>query len=461
MIILNDKEKLRKLFKVCFKHEGKPLIPYNYQLKIAEPIILRKSNRIIVSATTRAGKTFIIALSAIIYAEKYANKRVVLIAPTLKQAKIMMGYIAEHLTDSVFIRNGLDENNERSIEGLKKELSRERITFKNGSSIKIISAEGTGARIMGEGGDLIIIDQTELINDDVYKSKILRMLGDNPDSVLVEITNPTDKNHTFKSWTNSKYLKIHIPYTECVKEGRLSQEYIEEMKESLTPIQFTTLYKAEFPEETEDALFRWKWVEDAINRDLKNKIKNPVKINGLDVAELGVDFTVLTKGVLDDEYYDIKEIKHWSKKDTMQTVGKVIPEINKKEEIRVDATGVGKGVYDRLKEIGYNAAEVKVGRSPIDEKQSYMFLNQKSEHYWRLRKLFEEGKISIPDHDTLKDELLSMKYEVTSAGKIKIIDPGRKNAEGKSIGKAKSPDFADSLMLTTARLNNKICFGFA
>jgi hypothetical protein len=45
--------------------------------------------------------------------------------------------------------------------------------------------------------------------------------------------------------------------------------------------------------------------------------------------------------------------------------------------------------------------------------------------------------IAIPDHAELKSQLNKLCYKFTSAGKIQIIDPA-----------GKSPDYADSLMLT-------------
>jgi len=80
------------------------------------------------------------------------------------------------------------------------------------------------------------------------------------------------------------------------------------------------------------------------------------------------------------------------------------------------------------------AEGIKVGESPATE--SFRFLNKKAEMYWNMRTLFEEGRISIPKHRTLISQLAKMKYELTSSGKIRIIDP-----------EDKSPDFADSLCL--------------
>ena len=54
-----------------------------------------------------------------------------------------------------------------------------------------------------------------------------------------------------------------------------------------------------------------------------------------------------------------------------------------------------------------------------------------------MRELFEKDLISIPSNPKLISQLSQMRYEFTTLSKIKIKDP-----EGKS------PDYADSLMLT-------------
>jgi len=73
--------------------------------------------------------------------------------------------------------------------------------------------------------------------------------------------------------------------------------------------------------------------------------------------------------------------------------------------------------------------------SPTSEEDQH--LNEKSQRFWKLRSIFEQDLIGIPNNPHLISQLSQMRYEFTSAGKIRIVDP-----EGKS------PDFADSLMLT-------------
>ena len=158
---------------------------------------------------------------------------------------------------------------------------------------------------------------------------------------------------------------------------------------------------------------------------------------------MGVDLSVLTKVSIIGDDFRVDSINSWGKTDTMKTTGKIVTLIDKKDIINVDSTGVGKGVYDRLEELEYNAVEIKGGRSPSNKRTKDRFMNLKAENYWNLRDLFEKGNISIPKHKTLIDQLNKMKYEITSSGKIKIIDPDDK-----------SPDFSDSLCLACINSDN-------
>lgn len=183
-----------------------------------------------------------------------------------------------------------------------------------------------------------------------------------------------------------------------------------------------------------------------------------MRIFGIDVAEQGKDLTVITIVDVQENKYKTLHIKDWGKTDTMPTVGKIMKLIDeyRPDKIRIDAIGVGKGVFDRLKELqeegkiksGIMIEGIKVGMSAKLEPER--FLNVKAQMYWSMRTAFEEGRIKIPKHSTLLTQLNNMRYELTSAKKIRIVDPGTKTKDGKSTGSAKSPDFCDSLALVFA-----------
>jgi hypothetical protein len=417
------------------------------QVEIVRAIAYEEYRRLSVSAYTRYGKTRCVALGVCLYILFNINKKIAIIAPQKEQTDVLREYIADCIIRCDMLRDIVELEKTRDVFSMKKEASKERQTFKNGCEYRVFSAYGEAYRLMGFGANLIVKDEAALIEREA-SSKIGRMLGDDPEnSMLVEITNPWDRDTiAYEHHTNPAWKTIQIGYVQGIEEGRITQDFIEEQRHELSPIEFTVLYESEYPEESEDALFKWIWIQKARSARFEDKVIKTYL--GCDIAEAGVDFTVVTcVAETENKNYIVKEIKHWHKADTMETVGEIdnIQRIHKPDKIKVDAIGVGKGVGDRLRKLGLNTELVKVGESATREPQR--FSNQKAQFYWRLRTLFEEGRISIIGNNNLMRELSLMKYELTSTGKIKIVDP-----------RDKSPDYADSLMLACAESDSGLLF---
>lgn len=208
-----------------------------------------------------------------------------------------------------------------------------------------------------------------------------------------------------------------------------------------------------FPQGSADTLIPLSWILSAVERwkERTEQIKQGIEINlgpeppiwGDDVARFGTDRTVRTKrhGVY------VYPQRVTQQENLMQTTGRVVADLREddKSTAHVDVIGLGAGVVDRGKEVmGGQADRVKginVAEAAVDEER---FANKRAEGYWRLREAFETQQIMIPDDDELIGELMSIKYKVVNSnGKIKIEE---KEEAKKRLGK--SPDLADSLMLT-------------
>ena len=406
--------------------------PTPVEQEIIRIIAYREHPRVVISAYTRYGKSISVAAGVALQILLNRDRKINIIAPTHDKTSIIRNYLSQFMSTCPLF-NELIPSNLTKIERLREELNKRRMTFNNGYELLTLSAQGTGMRLMGFGGD-VILDESCEIPFEVYQSKIHRMLADYRDSMLVELGNPWNRlNQFWMHWNNLKFKKIHIPYEIGLQEGRITRDFIDEQKELLTPLQFQILYEAEFPEDAEDTLIRSKWITEALERE---PLREGELNYGLDVAEQGNDLTVLTKWLVKDNRYSLVDVWWWGKTDTMPTVGKVRRYLGEDREavIYVDATGVGKGVYDRLRELGFNAREVKVARSPRRDKDR--MLNLKSEMYWSLRCALEEGRVSLIDKGSVRLQLNEMRYEHTSGGKIRIIDP-----------ETKSSDFSDSCAL--------------
>jgi hypothetical protein len=266
-------------------------------------------------------------------------------------------------------------------------------------------------------------------------------------------------------WVDTSWFKIHIGWRDALPEGRTTQAFIDEQQSILTDREFKVLYEADFPSTAEDALIEWEWIDDA-TRLIHPPATIKETVIGVDVAEQGNDLTVVTVVEKDKTLntYKVLSIQSWGKTDLMPTVAKLLPIVDtfKPTLIRVDATGVGSGVYSRLAELhGENRILCRIdahkgGVASTSHTFKERFINVKAESYWHLRKLFEDHKITIPNHRELLNQLSKMKWELTSSEKIRIRDPGTKEGD---VAEEKSPDYADSLNIACYGGGTALVFG--
>jgi hypothetical protein len=111
-------------------------------------------------------------------------------------------------------------------------------------------------------------------------------------------------------------------------------------------------------------------------------------------------------------------------------------------EICVDTIGLGSGVADRLREMGYNVRDVNVSESSAMNPNA----NKLRDELWMSVKDWLETKtVKLPKDDTLRHELVAPRYTFTSSGKIVVESKDSLRKRG-----MRSPDLADSLCLTFA-----------
>jgi hypothetical protein len=422
------------------------------QLNIIGSVLDSTVKRLIISCMTRYGKTRVVAIALLLYILDNSNKKILIIAPTIDQTNIIRNYMAELIAANPTLSNLVDHTAHTGPEHLKSEMSKKRITFKNGCELITLTAHGEenskdpGKQLMGFGGDIVVLDEACLILDEVYTSRISRMLGDSPDSKLITIVNPWKiTNFAFKQWQSPLFKRIHIGWQQALQENRVTESYLNEQREILSPYEWTVLYESDFSPEGEDTLIRYDWIQRATKKQIEFGADTR-SIWGLDVAEQGTDLTILTQATTDGLRYAVKNQQWIHEHDTMPTANKVAQLVPKRDTLNIDSIGVGAGVHSRLTELGHNTVSVRVSMAPTQEADRY--LNKKSQRWWKLRTIFEQDLISIPNNPILISQLSQMRYQFTSAGKIQIVDPD-----------GKSPDYADSLMLTILDPGPKGAFG--
>ena len=109
----------------------------------------------------------------------------------------------------------------------------------------------------------------------------------------------------------------------------------------------------------------------------------------------------------------------------------------KPRTIKVDAVGLGEGVWRDLEREGYPVVPMVGGASARDESRN--FRNQRAEIYWGFRERLQEGKADLPDYPELIQELGTIRYSQSASGQTVQIES--KKEIKKRLGH--SPDLAD------------------
>ncbi|GIW67888.1 MAG: hypothetical protein KatS3mg096_756 [Candidatus Parcubacteria bacterium] len=177
-------------------------------------------------------------------------------------------------------------------------------------------------------------------------------------------------------------------------------------------------------------------LENALINDEPNLWTIKPKIMGVDVGAGGDRSVIVLRNDLGAKILFAERLK-----DTMNLVG-IIGKLLVQYEpnvIAVDITGVGRGVADRLSEIGFSAIirEVNFGAKPLKQD----FRNKKAELYWNLKDWLKQGGKLVKNE--LWNQLLEIRYKILSDKAI-MIEP-KENLLKKGFG---SPDVVDALALT-------------
>ena len=194
-----------------------------------------------------------------------------------------------------------------------------------------------------------------------------------------------------------------------------------------------------FPDQLDDSLLGRDAVEQAVTRwesEPRLPDADPLCM-GVDVARFGYDKTALCvrRG------WRVEGLRTFERADTMRTTGEVLTWAREvgSPSVYVDEGGVGGGVVDRLREVGMPVRGVQFGGKAL---HAARFLNLRAEIFWELRRLFNDGLIAIPRDEELISQLLALRYDVTSAGQVKLESKADLRKRG-----MRSLDKADALAL--------------
>lgn len=308
---------------------------------------------------------------------------------------------------------------------------------------------------------LIIVDEASGVADPIMEAILGTLSGE--DNKLLMCGNPNRLEGVFYDSHNAdvdKYATHHVSSYDSTRTNKDNIDMLLRKYGRDSDVARVRIY-GDFPKGALDSFISMETVDYAMKTEFDKNYFSDVKILnlGVDVARFGDDSTVLSPKI-GDYWFDVEK---YSKQDTMVTVGRIIQCCKKymkkysnikKCIVKVDDTGVGGGVTDRLKEV-IREEHLPIKVIPINNGESAdddYYFNLGAELWGSLKVVLEDnmsnvlqGKpplIHLPRNDELIKQLSNRKYKITSKGKIQL--ESKEDMKKRGLG---SPDIADAVVL--------------
>lgn len=212
---------------------------------------------------------------------------------------------------------------------------------------------------------------------------------------------------------------------------------------------------AKFPEQSPNAVFHLQWIEDAKREptdEMLERMQGGRLQIGVDVAGPGDDETavVVRCGGI------VLARKAWPDADPRGVVVKFIGDWVRDprfsgHDVMVDIVGIGYNFGLHLADQGFNVYGFNAGHRPIDTEQ---FENAKAEAYFTTRDWYRSGQVRTMaealDEET-EAQMCTVLYEETSRGRTMI--ESKEDARKRGV---KSPDRAEAEVLAFAKVQPRV-----
>lgn len=279
----------------------------------------------------------------------------------------------------------------------------------------------------------IFVDEASGLPDAVFKPLERTLTG--LVNVCFLIFNPT-KNTGYAIETHTKYRDkwecIHWNALECENIQPTQIEALRKYGEDSPAYRIGVLGLP--PISDSNALIPYEWITEAVEKEMEVSEFDPC-LAGFDVGGGGDRSVVVTR-----QAGKVEKFHTSNSADTMQTAEWAAGIFNREDVnvMAVDANGLGKGAFDRLKQMGVFVKPIMSQGASKDER----YTNVRAEMYFKLREQFENRVISIPNDPELINELSAIRAEYEGK-KIKLRN---KKEIRREFGF--SPDKADALAMS-------------
>jgi len=286
---------------------------------------------------------------------------------------------------------------------------------------------------------ILIFDEASSIPDTIWEVSEGALTDSGTEIIWIAFGNPTKNTGRFKEcfgvyrhrWMNRKVDSRDAQMTNKTKLN----EWVEDYGEDSDFVRVRV--RGEFPRAGNSQFISNEIVDNAMEREVEVPFGAP-KLFGVDVARFGDDRTVIARV----HGRKLEELHSFTGLDTMEVASKVAEMINiySPDAVFVDEIGVGAGVVDRLKQLGFMVIGVTSSNKADDERQ---YFNKRSEMWGRMKEWVKGA--DLPNDQELFDDLIGPEYGYDAKMRIQI----EKKSDMKKRGLS-SPDKADAIALCHA-----------
>lgn len=354
-----------------------------------------------------------------------AAPRVAYIAPLHKQAKEIAWDYAKQYT--------------RDIPGATPNESELRIDLPNGGRFRLYGADNPDA-LRGIYLDAVVIDEPAQMKPSAWQEVIRPALADRQGRATF-IGTPKGRDWFYEIFRNAErdpeWFTLTLPAS---RSGLLPQSEIDAMTRDMSPSQIAQELECNFESSSHAQFISTSDVEQAMARKaVEAAYRHAPRVLGVDIARHGDDSSCIVRR----QGINLDAPVRYRVTDLMQMAGHVVEHIEewKPDAVFIDATGIGWGVVDRLRQVGFGKLiyAIQTGEKANEENR---YFNRRAELWGRMRDWIKEAGC-LPNDDSLARDLTAPEYDFDARNRVQL----EKKEDMKSRD-LPSPDSADALALT-------------
>ena len=370
----------------------------------------------------QSGKSQSLAALSLWWCFRRENQHVLLISAGQDASQRLYAMCQRAVSESPFLTASVDDETASELK------------LTNGSTIK--SVPSSEAQIRGRSTDLLVCDESAMLDDELVESAATLTTLARPNAKLVFAGTggqPGTAFHRIALAGEEGAADTETIVWAVSDAPWISPELVESARRTMPPAAFARELEARFADVEDDArLIPRAWIESAQRRELS---PDGPRVLGVDIGH-GGDLSVVCE-MRGAGHARIVWYSHESDATVLAERLKQIYDEEPTAKMALDAPGGGKPVINILQRLGVPCVGYYPSKESPDRRE---WINLRAHTFWRLRERFREHKIDLdPKDHRLANQLASLTYTLAAgSGGVQI--------QSKTT-MAKSPDFADSLAI--------------